>query len=214
MTLARPGWLVTLALLVSACGTVSPQMRPSTLHKSFTLAPGALHQDGLAFLTPATVTGQEQDKQALALIFSETLQTRRPGLRVVTLPEALGLINRAGFANDYRQMIEQHRDTGIFRVDDLRRLGNALGVRYVAQLKLASFGRDLRERFSLLGLRLYQTQYAHIRLYLQIWDTRDGVIAWEGAEEINYAYDSTAERPMTFRIMVEAAATEILRPLP
>ena len=43
---------------------------------------------------------------------------------------------------------------------------------------------------------------------------RDGAIAWEGAEEINYAYDSTAERPMTFRTMVEAAATEILRPLP
>ena len=163
---------------------------------------------------PATVTGQEQDRHALALIFGERVHERLPAVRMATLPEALGAINRAGLADEYRRLVEHYRDTGIFRRDGLRQIGAAIGVRYLMQLKLAHFSRDLRERFTLFGLRLYQTQYAYIRLDAQIWDAVEGVIAWEAVEEVNYAYDSGAERPVTFRQMVQVAADQFIERLP
>jgi len=211
----RSMFAISLLLIpLTGCGTMGSQVVPTTIHKTLTLKAGDLQREGLAFLTPATVTGQEQDKQALALVFGESVATRMPQVRVVTLPEALGAINRAGLADAYRTMIEHYRDTGIFRRDTLKAIGEATQVRYLAQLKLAEFSRDLRERFSLFGLRLFQTQYAHLRLDMQIWDSVEGVIAWEAAEEVNYAYDSGAERPVTFQQMVQVAATELLKTLP
>jgi hypothetical protein len=204
---------VCLALL-AGCATVGSQVTPSTVSSNLSLQPGQLQQHGVALLTPATVTGQEQDKQTLALIFAESVKAQVPAVRVVTLPETLGAINRAGLANDYRKMLDDYRDTGMFERDVLRRIGQAAGVRYLAQLKLASFNQDMRERFSLFGFRLFQTLYANIRLYAQLWDSEQGAIAWEGVEELHYAYDSSAEKPVTFRMAVEESARQLIARLP
>jgi hypothetical protein len=203
-----------LAVLLAGCTSIGSQIVPSTLYKTLTLAPGELARHGLAFLTPHTVTGQEQDKQALALIFAESLHAQLPKVRIATLPETLGAINRAGLADDYRRMVEDYRDTGVFQREPLQKIGRAAGVRYLAQLKLAAFSQDMRERLSLLGLRLFQTQHANIRLYLQVWDSEQGVIAWEAVEELSYSYDSSAERPVTFRQVVQAAAQPLIASLP
>ena len=200
--------------LITACGTVSNQVTPSTVFSNLSLEPGQLRQHGVALLTPATVTGQEEDKQTLALIFAETVKAQAPEVRVVTLPETLGAINRAGLASDYRRMLEGYRDTGVLERDGLRRIGQATGVRYLVLLKLASFNQDMRERFSVLGLRLFQTLYANIRLYVQLWDSEQGTIVWEAVEELHYAYDSGAERPVTFRVAVEEAARQLIARLP
>lgn len=189
-------------------------MHPTTLHKNLSLQPGALQQHGVAFLTPSTVTGQEQDQQALALIFSEHMRTQLPAMRIIFLPESLGAINSAGLVPEYRKMVEVYRETGIFPRDILARVGQANGTRYLMQLKLAAFSQDTRERVSLLGMRLFQTLHANIRLYAQIWDTEAGTIAWEGSEELSYAYDSSAELPVTFRRVVEEAAQQLIQNLP
>ena len=214
MRMLVAGCLLGMSLLPIGCGTLGSQIVPTSLHKTLTLKAGDLDRHGLALLLPATVTGQEQDRHSLALIFGENVQERLPAVRVVTLPEALGAINRAGLADEYRRLVEHYRETGIFRRDGLRDIGSAIGVRYLLQLKLAHFSRDLRERFTLFGLRLYQTQYANIRLDVQIWDAVEGVIAWEAVEELNYAYDSGAERPVTFQQIVRVAANDIIALLP
>lgn len=216
MTRITTLWFAGLssALLLAGCATVGDQIVPTTVSKNITLNPGDLAQHGLAFLTPSTVTGQEQDRQSLALIFSETMSARLPAVHLVPLSDTLGLINRAGLAETYRKMFEDYRETGIFTRDSLQKIGQAVGTRYFAQLKLAGFNQDTFERFSLLGFRLFQTLHANIRLYLQIWDSETGVIAWEGSEELNYSYDSSAERPVTFQVVVEEAARHLISHLP
>jgi len=216
MTRIPKFWFVALlsALLLAGCATVGDQIVPTTVSKNLTLKPGDLAQHGLAFLTPSTVTGQEQDRQSLALIFAESMGTRLPAVHLVPLSDTLGLINRAGLAGEYRKMLDDYRETGIFTRDSLQKIGQAVGTRYFAQLKLAGFNQDTFERFSLLGFRLFQTLHANIRLYLQIWDSETGVIAWEGSEELNYSYDSSAERPVTFQVVVEEAARHLISRLP
>jgi hypothetical protein len=202
------------ALLLAGCATVGDQIVPTTLAKTISLRPDDLARHGLAFLTPSTVTGQEQDRQSLALIFSETMRESLANVPIIPLSDTLGRINRAGLAETYRKMLEDYRETGIFTRDSLQKIGQSVGTRYFAQLKLAGFSQDTFERFSLLGFRLFQTLHANIRLYLQIWDSDAGVIAWEGSEELNYAYDSSAERPVTFEVVVQEAARQLISRLP
>jgi hypothetical protein len=142
------------------------------------------------------------------------MQRALPNVRVVTLSETVGAVNRAGLADDYRRMYETYDGTGLFGREVLHRLAQAVGARYLVQLKLAGFNRDIRERWTVFGLRLFQTMHANIRLYLQIWDSEQGVIAWEAVGELHHAYDSIAEQPVAYRRVVEEMTRQLLRTLP
>lgn len=187
----------------------------STAHDSVvSLEPGQLEAAGIAFITPSTVTGQEEDKQTLASIFSEVLEKERPAIRIVSLPKTLSAINSAGMAEDYKQMYIDYRDTGIFKRELLNAVGEVTGARYLAQLKLSNFVQLSKGRFSAFGLRMLQTNQANIRLFLQIWDSEKGTIAWEGTDEVNYSWETSTEKPVTFRVIVEETARDLIGKLP
>ena len=187
---------------------------PKVNEQVISLSKGDLEAAGIAFMTPSTVTGQEQEKEAVALTFTDILKAERPGLKVIPLAATLGSVNKAGLADTYRRMYEDYRDTGLFPGEALRRVGAATGTRYLAQLKLQNFNESSKNRFGFLGFRLVDTQYADLRLFLQIWDTRDGSIAWEGMQELRITRESTTEEPLMLRRLVERSAQELIAKLP
>jgi heme-degrading monooxygenase HmoA len=93
-------------------------------------------------------------------------------------------------------------------------VAGAIGTRYIAQLKLQSFNQGSKGRFGFLGLRIVETQHADVRLFLTIWDSRDGSIAWEAMQELRIARESTTERPLMLRKMLEHSARELIARLP
>jgi hypothetical protein len=200
-------------LLLAGCST-SPLYYPTLHEQSISLKKGDLEASGIAFITPSTVTGQEQEKDAVALTFTDVLRTERPGLKVSTLAETLGAVNKAGLADAYKRMYEEYRDTGLFSADALRRVAAATGSRYVAQLKLQALNQSSKNRFGFLGLRLVETHYADVRLFFQIWDSRDGSIAWEAMQELRVARESVTEEPLMLRRMLEHSARELIARLP
>jgi hypothetical protein len=204
-----------VALLWALAGcTLVPQVDNTIKVSNLGLAPGDLERGGLAFITPSTVTTQEEDKQNVAFVFASVLKREHPNIRCVTLPEALGEINRAGLADEYRQIYRDHRDTGMFEREVLRKVGQATGVRYLAQIKLAGLTQGSEDRLGVLGFRVAETKRATVRLFLQIWDSEHGTIVWEGLEELSYAYDTVGENPVTFQKAVEAAAQDLLAKIP
>ncbi len=206
-------WLFAAA--VSLCfGCAIPQTYSSIQNRSITLKPMDLERNGLAFITPSTVTGQEEEKQAVALTFSDVLRKKRPDIPVMTLPETLSAVNRAGIEESYRRMFEHYRDTGLFKLDSLQNLKEATGMRYFGQLKLSGFSQSSDGRFSLLGLRLYSTKIARLRLFFQIWDSTDGSIAWEGMAELDLAEDTPMERMVTLKMVIDRAASDLIDRLP
>ena len=210
--LARFFVLLAFLGLISACSTV--QLNSAEINNSISLKPGDLREGGIAFITPSTATGHEQDKQALALVFADVLSNERPQYHVVSLAQTLSDVNRAGLAVQYKNMYRDYQDTGIFDRGTLEKVGQVVGARYLAQLKLAGFSQSSNERFGALGLRILQTLSGNIRVFLQIWDSKDGTIAWEGTDELNYAYDTDREKPVTFRRVVSDAATRLIAKLP
>lgn len=206
---------LTLGVLAVALpGCFGTQIYPNLQEHRIALRPGDLEASGIAFITPSTITGQEQEKQAVALTFADVIKRQRPGLRVVTLAETLGDINKAGLGDHYRRMYDEYRDTGLLSGDVLKRIGAATGTRYLVQLKLQGFGQGAKERFGILGLRIVDTQYAYVRLFFQIWDSSDGTIAWEGTQEMHISTDSVKDEPVMQRTVLERTAHDLIAKLP
>jgi len=74
--------------------------------------------------------------------------------------------------------------------------------------------RNRRGRARALRLSLLQTHYANLRVFLQIWNSRDGSIAWEGLDEVSFAVDTGRERPIASRRIAGHAAQNLIKRLP
>ena len=212
MTFRTP-LLAALVPLLAACES-APQIYSNPKHETLQLTQAELREGGLAFLTPSTVTGQEEDKQTLAYVFASTLQSERPDLRFVPLARTISAVNQAGLAETYRRMYHDYRDTGVFEAAMMQRVAQAAGVRYLGQLKLARMDQSSRGRFGMLGLSLLNTQYAYMRVFFQVWDSRNGAIVWEGIDEVTLAMDTGKELPMSFQSVAGQAAKDLVQRLP
>jgi len=208
--------LLACALLLAGCSTTSQMYSAQIIAEpsSTSLQSGDLASFGIAFVTPSTVTGQEEDKPALALAFSKTLREQRPDTHVISLTETLTSINRAGLYQNYKRMIIDYRDSGLLDPMALAQVGKATGARYIALLNMAAFQQVYHDRLGVFGLRLLQTKEANIRLTLQIWNSRDGSIAWEGAQEVHMADETAAEDAVSFGLVVQAAAEKLIAKIP
>ncbi len=215
------GWTASRTLVaamvvwfLAGCGSLTPQVDARISQKQISLDAGDLARSGVGFLTPSAATGREADKQALALSFATSLERDRTDIRVVPLPAILSAVNAAELDQEYKQMYRDYLETGILDGSLLKRIGEIGQVRYLAQLNLASFEQQARSRFSLFGLRFVDTKQANMRVFLQIWDSQTGAVAWEGGGELNYAYDTFAEKPVTFQVVAAASADRIYAGLP
>jgi hypothetical protein len=210
---------IGFALLLVGCTgqkirTETQQNSPTTQVQAINLRTEDLRTAGMAFITPSSVTGQEEDKQALALAFTGMLRYVRPDLRIVPLPETLSAINRTGLTVEYRRMFEDYRLTGIFDRETLQKVAKVTGMRYLAQLKLGAFRQESKARFGMAGIRLLETKTSTIRLFLQIWDSNDGSVAWEGSQESTVSHESLAEDYVSMKSIVEESARDLVARLP
>lgn len=216
---------IGLGLLPTGCGnqkirTETQQssktslVSPTTQVLANTLRSEDFKAAGIAVITPTSITGQEEDKQALALAFTGVLREKRPEMRVVTLAETLSAINRAGLTSEYKRMFEDYRLTGIFERETLQKVAKVTGTRYLAQLKLGAFRQESKGRWGFLGIRMLETKSSTIRLFLQIWDSNDGSVAWEGSQESTLSHESLAEEYVSMRSVVEESARDLVSRLP
>jgi len=199
------------SLLMSSC---APQVASNISDKQFGLSPSLLKSEGIAFMTPSTVTGQEEEKQAVAFVFFNELAHRRPDLKLLSLPETLAAVNRAGLTDAYKDMYHDYKNTGLFNPEILREVADATGTRYAAQLKLAGFTQGSSSRFSVFGLRLVETKKATLRLFFQIWDAYQGKIVWEALQELSWSEELVTEDVITLQTVIAEAAKNIGSRLP
>jgi hypothetical protein len=200
--------------LVILAGCTSIQVLPSSSTRAITLASGQLEAHGISFITPSTTTGREEEKQAVAHIFGEAIKRERGKVRVVALPETLSAINKANMADAYKRMYDEQRDTGLFQRSMLQRVGELTRSRYIAQLQLQEFTEGSKERWGIFGLRILETRFARTRIFLTVWDSSDGSIAWEGMEELTYAHERINEEPVTLQRALGHAAKHLIDKLP
>lgn len=195
-----------------ACAATQ-QIDSDTQHQTIALSGKDLNEYGIAFITPSAATGSEEDIQALALVFTKELRMMRPEIDVISLPETINALNQAGLAHEYAEMFAEYNNTGVLQKSTLNQMSTAVGARFFAQLKLAHFSQRDITRFRLFGLRLLETKKANLRVFMQIWDSSTGSVAWEGSEEISFSWDTGAEKPIHFKSVAEIAARNLINRL-
>ena len=126
------------------------------------------------------------------------------------MAEMLSAINESGLARVYADTLAEYEHTGILERDALRRHRQSRQRRYLAKLNLGNFIQNRAGRFSIAGIRLFETSRAQIRVHLEIWDSHTGTIAWQGNEELVYAREGVKERPVSFRYVAELAAERLI----
>lgn len=204
--------MIGIILLTGCVG--GTQIYPTLQQRGISLSAGDLEAHGIGYLTPSAATGQEEEKQAVALVFAEVMQQMRPNIRVVPLAETLGVVNKSGLADAYIRMYNDYRESGLLKREVLQQVGKATGVRYLAQIKLQGFGQSSSGRWGTMGFRVVETRSAHVRLFFQIWDSTDGSVAWEATQELHYSYDTLSERQLTLPKVVGRAAEDLVSKLP
>jgi len=142
------------------------------------------------------------------------LSELRPGVRIVPLAQTLGAVNRAGLLRQYQKMYESFEATGVLDRDTLAKLRGVTGARYFCLLQLGEFNQPPPSSPGAIPLPGRSAPAAHIRLFVQIWDSIDGTIAWEGINEASQAAESVNGRGATFSAVVERAARDLVARLP
>jgi hypothetical protein len=213
--------LLCLVVLLAACS----RFQHSSSANSGGAAPAAiadatrpnLQAGGLAILTPTADSAHEADRETVAAAFTKTLTELRPELAPVPLTRTLSAINAAGLADAYGRMYANYKETGLFDAALLRKIGPAVGARYLVQLKLGTYDKSSGSGglFSFMGVGLLHQQTGDVRISLEIWDSVDGTMVWEKSDEKSEKKRSLIlTRTVNMDDVVDSVAKDLVKQLP
>ena len=206
--------LVGSAVLLSLLGCAGPFTQAQFLiDESFCASDFHLRGVRIGFITPSSADGLE-DRWILLNILAGTIKEMRNHVTVILPSEFLSLVNQAGIAREYNEMIKDYQSCGILHRDILATIGEAAGVEYLLHVKLTSFDQFAAIRLNLLGLRTIDSQRAKIRLFVQIWQTDQGKIVWEGSGEGVITRERFRARPVSFNELARLACQRLVEKLP
>jgi hypothetical protein len=212
------GWFgAALVVALSLCGCAGPLRQWGSETSLMSRAPGfdpaVLAQRRVAVLTAMVGFGYEGFSHQVSRSLSHTLGEEHRAMAVLTPQEAISRINQAGLSKDYTDLVAAYMQSGVLHQDGLRRIGEVLTVDYVFQPIMASFEQSVWERFSFLGIRLFQTRVSVLRLSVQLWDAKTGAIAWESSGEATLAGEDVREYRIPFEEIAHRLWRQILKDL-
>src|SRR5439155_714387 len=112
-----------------------------------------------------------------------------PPIRAIPAHAIANALNDQGLAAEYAELLSGFGRTGIMERERLRRIGSALGFRYVLLPGLAQLDQAILDRLEIAGVKVVRTRVTVLRVWLQLWDTRTGHILWESAGDVATASD-------------------------
>lgn len=138
----------------------------------------------LGIVAPAGIQGLNP---TLSHALTTALAQASPPIRALPMPEVLNRLTDRGLAAEYADLLAGYGRNGILERERLRRIGAALGSRYLLQPGLAEFSQTLVDKFEFSGLKIVKTRISALRLWLQVWDTQTGHILSESTGELTAA---------------------------
>ena len=166
---------------------------------AFNLA--AMEREPMAILDAHTSAGLSGNELGLALSLKRVVQQMAPTMPLMSPQDAASRINRQGLAPEYARMRVEYAQSNILDRNTLRKVGAALGVRYVFQPRLAAFTQTLYDRweFPALNIKVLRTRVSILRLALQVWDTETGDLVWASTAEGAFQEEAFTDEPVYLR---------------
>ncbi|BFU96496.1 MAG: protein of unknown function [Nitrospira sp.] len=200
---AGHGALVVLLLCLAGCpGSVYLwEVRTESTRKPSEFSVAVLKREPVGIFEALTSPGLHGNEVGLALSLKRVVERVSPTMNLVPPIEVASRINRQGLTPEYTRMRMDYEQSNILDRDPLKKIGQALGVRYVLQPRLAAFTQTLYDRWKVpaLEINVIRIRSSIIRLSLQIWDTETGDLVWASTAEGSFQEEALSEDPVYLR---------------
>jgi hypothetical protein len=208
---------LALLLFTTGCGgsmygwtvrTTSSQIVAASDHASLGVHP-------IAVLTALSSPGLRGSEAGLAEYLAAIIRKVSPHWSVLDVQDTVSLINGHGLAGDYVRLRAEAEQSHILDRDILRKLGAAVGARFVFQPRLAYFSQEFEDRWSVpaFNVRVVQTRYSTLRVSLSLWDTSNGELVWSSLAEANLQSEAVNQDPVFFEDAARIALASMISDL-
>lgn len=156
--------------------------------------------------------GLRGNEVGLDYMLGEVLHRVAPQLHIVSQQQTISQINQQGLAVEYNQMRVDAEQSHILNRDPLKKVGMAIGARYVFQPRLASFTQTMYDRWTFpgAGVLLSQTRQCNLRMSVQLWDTKTGELVWASMAEGTMQSEALAKDPVYLEDAVRVTLGSII----
>jgi hypothetical protein len=202
-TLVRFFYWVGLFLSLLGATACSGSFYTWTMRTSSTPFPASfqsasLGQHAIALLTPLSLPALRGTELGISQYLGQIISQVAPTWKVVGEQETVNLINRHGLTEEYARMCAGAEQSHILGREPLRKIGHALGVRYVFQPRLIALSQTMTDRwtFPVAGVLFTQTRSSTVRLAVQLWDIETGELIWGSLAETNLQGEAVSQDPV------------------
>ncbi|HKY71697.1 MAG TPA: hypothetical protein VJL88_07235 [Nitrospira sp.] len=216
-------WRVTASFVI-ICAVMSGcsssiygwQVRTNSTAFAPSFDPGSLSSEPVAVLGALTMPGLRGNEVGLDLMLGEVLQRVAPHIRIVNQQQTISQINQQGLATVYNQMRIDAEQSHILDRESLKKVGSAIGVRYVFQPRLAAFTQNMYDRWTFpgFGVVVSQTRQSNLRMSVQLWDSTTGELVWASMAEGTMQSEAFAKDPVyledTMRVTLGSIIADFL----
>jgi hypothetical protein len=143
-----------------------------------------LAREPVATFSPLAPAGLQGFSPFLSHALVAALADVTPPIRVSSAHDTTNRLNEQGLAGEYAELMAGFTRSSILDRDRLRRIGSALGARYVLLPGVAELDRNLVDKFEIAGFKVLRNQVTTLRLWLQLWEVESGRIVWESVGEV------------------------------
>ena len=192
--------LLFLCLMLSGCAGAEYlwEVRTASTTRPPSFDPAVFEQQPVAVLValaPPALHGHEVD---LTLSLNRILKQIEPTWKLVSPRDAATRINQQGLAAEYTRMRTDYERSDILDRDPLKKIGAALGTRYIFQPRLTAFAQTLYERWEFPGVnvKLLRTRTSILRVSLQLWNAETGELIWTSAAEATFQQEALFNDPV------------------
>jgi hypothetical protein len=152
----------------------------------------------------------------LAYMLGDVLHRVAPHLKIVNQQRTVSQINQQGLTPEYTQMRAEAEQSHILNRDSLKKIGAAVGARYVFQPRLAAFTQIMYDRwtFPAFGVVISQTRQSNLRVSVELWDANTGELLWASMAEGTMQSEAFAKDPVyledTVRVTLGSIVADFL----
>jgi hypothetical protein len=174
------------------------QVRTNSTPFSPSFDPGSLGREPVAVLGALTMPGLRGNEVGLAYMLGEVLHRVAPHINIVDQRQTISLINQEGLTPEYVQMRADAEQSHILNRDILKKIGIAVGARFILQPRLASFTQIMYDRwtFPAFGVVISQTRQSNLRVSVELWDAKTGALLWASTAEGTMQSEAFAKDPV------------------
>lgn len=205
-----------LRLILAAALALSATGCAAGIHTGFEeLHPAAepVQARRIAVLPVTAVEGSEQYRGVIGDSLLAIAERAHPDVEFIGGEDALQLLNDAGLAERFANLLVAYHETGLYDRSVLRKVGRVLNVDHVLQLRVEYEVRNEIETRLFDPGELYEADRQNLHVNVVLWDMIEGDLAWEAAGS-STTRDAEYELPRSFFDVVAVTATRLAEQIP